>query len=155
MASRDFVHLHLHTQYSLLDGVIGIPEAIAKATEYKMPALAITDHGNLFGAMEFYSAAKASGIKPIIGCEVYVAQGSLFDHSPTQAERDSYHLILLCENERGYRNLCRLVTKGYQEGFCLAPRVDGELLQEYNDGLVCLSSCLEGEIATLILVRRR
>jgi DNA polymerase-3 subunit alpha len=116
-----------------------------------MPALAITDHGNLFGAMEFYSTAAASGIKPIIGCEVYVAPGLCFDHPPTQGERDSYHLILLCENQKGYRNLCRLVTKGCQEGFYSEPRVDAELLQEYNHGLVCLSSCLKGEIATLIL----
>jgi DNA polymerase-3 subunit alpha len=151
MPYSDFVHLHLHTQYSLGDGAIRISEAIAKAKDYKMPALAITDHGNLFGAMEFYSTAAASGIKPIIGCEVYVAPGLCFDHPPTQGERDSYHLILLCENQKGYRNLCRLVTKGCQEGFYSEPRVDAELLQEYNHGLVCLSSCLKGEIATLIL----
>ena len=152
MASRNFVHLHLHTQYSLGDAAIRIPEAIAKAKEYRMPALAITDHGNLFGAMEFYSTAEASGIKPIIGCEVYVAPGSRFTQPTKHVEPHSHHLILLCENEKGYRNLCRLVTKGYQEGFYEnKPRIDAELLQEYNDGLVCLSSCLKGEIATLIL----
>ena len=151
MPYSDFVHLHLHTQYSLGDGAIRIPEAIAKAKEYRMPALAITDHGNLFGAMEFYSTAAASGIKPIIGCEVYVAPGSRFTQPTKHVEPHSHHLILLCENEKGYRNLCRLVTKGYQEGFYCNPRVDAELLQEYNDGLVCLSSCLKGEIAALIL----
>ena len=152
MPYSDFVHLHLHTQYSLGDGVIGIPEVIDKVKEYKMPALAITDHGNLFGAMEFYSTAEASGIKPIIGCEVYVAPGSRFTQPTKHVGPHSHHLILLCENEKGYRNLCRMVTKGYQE--CLyenKPRIDAELLQEYNDGLVCLSSCLRGEIATLIL----
>ena len=152
MPYSDFVHLHLHTQYSLGDGVIGIPEVIDKVKEYKMPALAITDHGNLFGAMEFYSTAEASGIKPIIGCEVYVAPGSRFTQPTKHVGPHSHHLILLCENEKGYRNLCRLVTKGYQEGLYEdKPRIDAELLQEYNDGLVCLSSCLRGEIATLIL----
>jgi DNA polymerase III subunit alpha len=152
MPYSDFVHLHLHTQYSLGDGAIRIPEAIAKAKEYRMPALAITDHGNLFGAMEFYSTAEASGIKPIIGCEVYVAPGSRFTQPTKHVEPHSHHLILVCENETGYRNLCRLVTKGYQEGlYENKPRIDAELLQEYNDGLVCLSSCLKGEIAKLIL----
>ena len=152
MSSGQFVHLHVHTQYSLLDGTIRIPEAIAKATEYKMPALAITDHGNLFGAMEFYSAAQSNGIKAIIGCEIYVAPGSRFTKSSGPGEPPSHHLILLCENETGYRNLCRLVTKGYQEGlYHDKPRIDAELLQEYNAGLVCLSSCLKSEIATLVL----
>ena len=152
MPYSDFVHLHLHTQYSLGDGAIRIPEAIAKAKDYKMPALAITDHGNLFGAMEFYSTAAASGIKPIIGCEVYVAPGSRFTQPTKHVEPHSHHLILFCENGKGYRNLCRLVTKGYQEGlYENKPRIDTELLQEYNHGLVCLSSCLKGEIATLIL----
>lgn len=152
MHHRDFVHLHLHTQRSLLDGVILMFDAIDKAKDYKMPALAITDHGNLFGAMKFYSAAQEAGIKPIIGCEVYVAPGSRFTKSTRHGEPHSHHLILLCENERGYRNLCKLVTKGYQEGlYHNKPRIDAELLQEYNDGLVCLSSCLRGEIAALIL----
>ena len=108
MPRGDFVHLHLHTQYSLLDGAIRISDAVVKAKDYKMPALAITDHGNLFGAMEFYTVVQASGIKPIIGCEVYVAPGSRFTHSTRPGEPHSHHLILLCENEKGYRNLCRL-----------------------------------------------
>ncbi|MCX5861657.1 MAG: DNA polymerase III subunit alpha [Deltaproteobacteria bacterium] len=151
MPRGDFVHLHLHTQYSLLDGAIRISDAVVKAKDYKMPALAITDHGNLFGAMEFYTVVQASGIKPIIGCEVYVAPGSRFTHSTRPGEPHSHHLILLCENEKGYRNLCRLVTKGHQEGFYYKPRVDAELLEEFNEGLVCLSSCMSGEIGVRIL----
>lgn len=151
MPRGDFVHLHLHTQYSLLDGAIRIPDVITRARDYKMSALAVTDHGNLFGAMEFYSLVQTAGIKPIIGCEVYVAPGSRFTQSGRQGESSSYHLILLCENEKGYRNLCRLVTKGYQEGFYYKPRVDKELLEQYNEGLVCLSACLKGEIAAGIL----
>jgi DNA polymerase-3 subunit alpha len=151
MTRGDFVHLHLHTHYSLLDGAIRIPDLIAKAKEYKMPALAITDHGNLFGAMEFYSQVQASGIKPIVGCEVYVAPGSRKTRSTTPGQPTSYHLVLLCENEKGYRNLCRLVTLGYTEGFYYKPRIDDELLAEYNEGLICLSSCLAGEIPVHLL----
>jgi DNA polymerase-3 subunit alpha len=151
MPTADFVHLHLHTQYSLLDGAIRIPDAIAKAKEYKMPALAVTDHGNLFGAMEFYTQVQASGIKPIIGCEVYVAPGSRHDQSSRAGEPTSYHLILLCENEKGYRNLCKLATQAYMEGFYYRPRIDRELLAEHHEGLVCLSGCLSGELALRIL----
>jgi DNA polymerase III subunit alpha len=151
MPSSDFVHLHLHTQYSLLDGQIRIPDLIARAKEYKMPAVAVTDHGNLFGAMEFYSQVKSSGIKPIVGCEVYVAPGSRFEQSAKVGQVTSHHLILLCENEKGYRNLCKLVTKGFQEGFYYKPRIDRELLEEYNEGLICLSSCLSGEVPSRLL----
>lgn len=151
MPSSDFVHLHLHTQYSLLDGQIRISDLIARAKEYKMPAVAVTDHGNLFGAMEFYSQVKSSGIKPIVGCEVYVAPGSRFEQSAKVGQVTSHHLILLCENEKGYRNLCKLVTKGFQEGFYYKPRIDKELIEEYNEGLVCLSSCLSGEVPSLLL----
>ncbi len=151
MPSADFVHLHLHTQYSLLDGAIRIPDLIAKVKEYKMPAVAVTDHGNLFGAMEFYTQVQASGIKPIIGCEVYVAPGSRFEQSAKVGETTSYHLVLLCENEKGYRNLCKLVTKGFQEGFYYKPRIDRDLLQEYHEGLVCLSGCLSGEVPSRIV----
>ncbi len=150
MHSADFVHLHLHTQYSLLDGAIRIPHLISRVKEYKMPAVAVTDHGNLFGAMEFYSQVKSSGIKPIIGCEVYVAPGSRFEQSKV-GQIAYYHLILLCENEKGYRNLCKLVTKGYQEGFYYKPRIDLELIEQYHEGLVCLSSCLSGEVPALFL----
>ncbi len=152
MPAADFVHLHLHSQYSLLDGAIRIADLIARVKQYKMPAVALTDHGNLFGAMEFYSQVQAHGIKPIIGCEVYVAPGSRFEQSAHVGDTTSYHLVLLCENEKGYRNLCKLVTRGYQEGFYYKPRIDRELLTELSDGLVCLSGCLSGEVAARLLV---
>ncbi len=151
MPSADFVHLHLHTQYSLLDGAIRIPDLIAQAKKYKMPAVAVTDHGNLFGAIEFYTQVQASGLKPIIGCEVYVAPGSRFVQNSQVGQPSYYHLILLCENEKGYRNLCRLVTSGFQEGFYYKPRIDRELLQQHHEGLVCLSGCLSGEVAARLL----
>jgi len=152
MPGADFVHLHLHTHYSLLDGAIRIPDLIDRAKEYRMPALAVTDHGNLFGAMEFYSQVQSNGIKPIIGCEVYVAPGSRLEHSAKAGQTTSHHLILLCENEKGYRNLCKLVTRAYQEGFYYKPRIDRELLEQFSDGLICLSACLSGEVASRILV---
>ncbi|MBI5570796.1 MAG: DNA polymerase III subunit alpha [Desulfomonile tiedjei] len=150
MPAPDFVHLHLHTQYSLLDGGIRIPDLVARAKKFRMPAVAVTDHGNLFGAMEFYKQVQAGGIKPIVGCEVYVAPGSRLDQSPRAGEATSYHLVLLCENEKGYRNLCKLVTKAYQEGFYYKPRIDRELLERYQEGLVCLSGCLAGEVPSRI-----
>ncbi|MGB6063413.1 MAG: DNA polymerase III subunit alpha [Desulfomonilaceae bacterium] len=155
MPFADFVHLHVHTQYSLLDGAIRIPDLIAKVKEYKMPAVAVTDHGNLFGAMEFYTTVQASGIKPIIGCEVYVAPGSRFEQSAKVGETTYYHLVLLCENEKGYRNLCKLVTMAYMEGFYYKPRVDHDLLEQCNEGLVCLSGCLSGEVPARILAGDR
>lgn len=151
MHSADFVHLHLHTQYSLLDGAIRIPDLITRVKEYKMPAVSVTDHGNLFGAMEFYSQVKSQGIKPIIGCEVYVAPGSRFEQGAKVGQVTYYHLILLCENQKGYRNLCNLVTRGYQEGFYYKPRIDRELIEQYHEGLICLSSCLSGEVPSLLL----
>ena len=151
MTGADFVHLHLHTQYSLLDGAIRIPDLIAHAKEYKMSSVAMTDHGNLFGAMDFYSSVQAGGLKPIIGCEVYVAPGDRFEKSSRNGEQKSYHLILLCENEKGYRNLCKLVTLGYFEGFYYKPRIDKSLLEKYNEGLICLSGCLSSELADLAL----
>ena len=140
MPHKDFVHLHLHSQYSLLDGAIRIPDLIQKAKEFGMPALAVTDHGNLFGAMEFYNEVQASGIKPIIGCEVYVAPGSRKNQSSQNGEPKAYHLVLLCENEKGYRNLCRMVTDAYLEGFYYKPRIDRELLEEFHEGLVRLAA---------------
>ena len=151
MGSPEFVHLHLHSQYSLLDGAIKIPDLIAKIKEYKMPAVAMTDHGVLFGAMEFYSSVQASGLKPIVGCEVYVAPGSRHDKGGRNGDSRSNHLILLCENLKGYKNLCKLVTLGFQEGFYYKPRVDREILQKYNEGLICLSACLKGEVADKII----
>lgn len=143
-----FVHLHLHTQYSLLDGIIKISDLFERVGAMGQPAVAMTDHGNLHGAIEFYQAALKAGIKPIIGCELYVSPGSRFEKKPAGANgATSYHLTVLAKDNEGYRNLCRLVTAGYREGFYFKPRVDRELLQEYNKGLFVLSGCLAGELA--------
>ncbi|MDW7643620.1 MAG: DNA polymerase III subunit alpha [Desulfuromonadales bacterium] len=155
MEHANFVHLHLHSQYSLLDGAIKIGDLIARAREYRMPAMAVTDHGNMFGALEFYSKASAAGIKPIVGCEMYVAPGSRFDKSNARGSSEaSYHLVLLCQNLTGYRNLCHLVSAAYREGFYYKPRIDWELLKERNEGLIALTACLGGEIPTLIGMNR-
>src|SRR5438034_4739120 len=148
--SRDsFVHLHLHTEYSLLDGSIRMKELMKKAAEFNMPAVAITDHGNLFGAIEFYQEAHRAGVKPIIGCEVYVAPGSHKDRPPSRRE-SAYHFTLLAENETGYRNLVKLVTAGHLDGFHYAPRIDKEMLAARSAGLIGLSGCLAGEINSAI-----
>lgn len=152
MHHSDFVHLHLHTQYSLLDGAIRLEPLFKKADEYKMPSLAITDHGNMFGAIAFYQTAKKYGIKPIIGCEVYVAPDSRFKKTSQDGITDtSYHLILLAKNANGYKNLVSLVSTGYLEGFYYRPRIDKEFLSKHADGLIALSSCMKGEIQRLIL----
>lgn len=153
--AAEFVHLHNHTEYSLLDGLTkltkkGKPLELFNiiGKQYQMPALAITDHGNMYGAMEFYWACLDSGIKPIIGCEVYIAKKSRFDKDK---ENGGYHhLILLAKDNEGYRNLCYLVSAGFTEGFYYKPRIDKELLQKYSKGLICSSACLAGEIATLL-----
>ncbi|MBI4697807.1 MAG: DNA polymerase III subunit alpha [Nitrospirae bacterium] len=143
----DYVPLHLHTHYSLLDGAIRIDELIAKAEEHKLPAIAITDHGNIFGAIEFYKKVSRSGMKPIIGCEVYIAPQSRFDKKGAEHSTEaSFHLILLCKDLNGYKNLSRLVSKAYLEGFYYRPRIDKDLLSQYSGGLIGLSSCLKGEI---------
>src|SRR3989449_1585446 len=148
--SRDsFVHLHLHTEYSLLDGSIRMKELMKKAAEFKMPAVAITDHGNLFGAIEFYQEAVRAGVKPIIGCEAYVAPGSHKDR-PGSRRDAAYHFTLLAENETGYRNLVKLVTTAHLDGFHYAPRIDKELLAERAAGLIGLSGCLAAEINSAI-----
>ncbi|MBI5903641.1 MAG: DNA polymerase III subunit alpha, partial [Deltaproteobacteria bacterium] len=147
MQHANFVHLHLHTQYSLLDGAIRPEALIALAREYRMPAIAMTDHGNLFGAVEFYQKAMAKGIKPIIGCEVYVAPGSRTDRTASSRGESAFHLVLLVKNQKGYQNLCKLLTKAYLEGFYYRPRMDKELLREMNEGLIALSACLHGEVA--------
>jgi DNA polymerase-3 subunit alpha len=146
MKHADFVHLHLHTQYSLLDGAIRLNELFEQAKAYHMPALAITDHGNMFGTIEFYQKAYAHGIKPIIGCEVYVAPESRFDKDARSSSEASFHLVLLVKNLTGYNNLMKLVSKAYFEGFYYRPRLDKSLLREYNEGLIGLSACLHGEI---------
>ena len=140
-----FVHLHLHTEYSLLDGACRLRELPRRIRELNQDAVAITDHGVLYGAVEFYKACKKEGVRPIIGCEVYVAPRTRFD-KVHQADSRPYHLILLCENEEGYKNLIKLVSAGFTEGFYGKPRVDEELLQRYHRGLICLSACLAGEI---------
>ncbi len=149
-----FVHLHVHTQYSLLDGANKIDPLIAKVQRSGMPALAMTDHGNMFGAVEFYKKAQKAGVKPIIGCEVYVAPKSRFDRGGRVDDFEAggnYHLILLAMNREGYQNLCRLVTLSYKEGFYYKPRIDKELLTEFNGGLIALSGCLAGEVNQSIL----
>src|SRR3972149_5867477 len=146
MHHSNFVHLHLHTQYSLLDGAIRPEALLALAKEYRMPAVAVTDHGNLFGAVEFYQKAMSKGVKPIIGCEVYVAPGSRTEKTAIKGEH-AFHLVLLVKNLKGYQNLCKLLTRAYTEGFYYKPRVDKELLRTYNEGLIALSACLHGEVA--------
>src|ERR1700690_2338474 len=142
----DYVSLHLHTEYSLLDGAIRIKELVERAKEFRMPALAMTDHGNLFGAVEFYKQVTKAGIKPIIGCEVYVAPSSRLDRGGSESDETSFHLILLARDNTGYRNLVTLVTKAYLEGFYYKPRIDMALLEQYSGGLIGLSACLKGEI---------
>jgi DNA polymerase III subunit alpha len=148
MATReDFVHLHLHTEYSLLDGANRTAELFATAKAYGMSAVGLTDHGNMFGALEFYRQGKETGIKPIVGCELYVAPGSRFDRSSTHGISDaSYHLTVIAQNYAGYRNLIKLVSAGYLEGFYYRPRVDKELLAKHGEGLIVLSGCLSGEV---------
>jgi len=150
--SATFVHLHNHSDYSLLDGACRLDRLIERARRLEMPALALTDHGNLFGAVEFYDAAKAAGIQPIIGCEVYVAHGSRRERTRTPDGKGAYdHLVLLARNREGYRNLMKLSSNGYLEGFHYKPRIDKELLAEHAGGLLCLSACLRGEVPQLIV----
>ncbi len=146
-----FVHLHLHTQFSLLDGANQIEPLVQQVKAFGQPAVAMTDHGNMFGAIEFYRKAKDAGIKPIIGCEAYMAMGSRHAKKDSGlAHNDYYHLILLARNLTGYQNLIKLVSKGYLEGFYYKPRIDKELLKEHHDGIIALSGCLSGEIPYLI-----
>jgi DNA polymerase-3 subunit alpha len=146
MAAVPFVHLHCHTEYSLLDGAIRTKDLVKKAVEFGMPAVAITDHGNLYGAVEFYLAAKAAGIRPIVGCEAYVAPNSLTARNASSAREAAFHLTLLAANAEGYRNLVKLVTAAHLEGFYYKPRVDKELLAKHSRGLIALSGCLKGEL---------
>jgi len=152
MKHEDFVHLHVHSQYSLLDGMIRFHELLEKAREYRMPAVAVTDHGNMFGAVEFYQQAQRHGIKPIIGAELYVAPGRLDDRTPTGGISDAArHLCVLVKNIQGYKNLIKLTSYGYLRGFYYRPRVDKELLGQHHEGLIAMSACLHGEIPSLIL----
>ena len=151
MPESGFTHLHLHTEYSLLDGAIRIKDLVARLKELGMTACAITDHGSMFGCVEFYKEMTAAGIKPIIGCEVYVAPGSRFDKSVSDKSRAYHHLILLARDNEGLKNLNRLVSAGYTEGFYRRPRVDKELLAQWHEGLICLSGCLAGRLSDLIM----
>lgn len=145
-----FTHLHVHTHYSLLDGLCKIDDLINRAKELNFDSIAITDHGNLYGIIEFYKKCKKEGIKPIIGVEVYLAPRTIYDKTP-RLDSKSYHLVLLAKNEKGYKNLIKLVTKSHLEGFYYKPRIDKSLLKEYSEGLICLSGCLSGEISKALL----
>ena len=146
----DFTHLHVHTQYSILDGASSIPVLMKKAKEDEMKAIAITDHGNLFGAKEFCNEAKIHGLKPILGCEVYLARRSRFDNTAKE-DRGGYHLILLAKNKTGYKNLVKLVSTGWIEGHYYKPRIDKEILREYSEGLIASTACLGGDVPSQIL----
>lgn len=145
-----FVHLHVHSEYSLLDGACRLEELVAAVKEQGQEAVAVTDHGNMYAAVEFYKIAKKKGIKPIIGCEVYVASRSRFDKM-SELDRSGRHLILLCKNNTGYQNLIQMVSKSWTEGFYNKPRIDKELLEKYHEGLICLSACLAGELPQMLL----
>ena len=146
----DFVHLHVHTEYSLLDGSNKIKEYVSRVKELGMSSAAITDHGAMYGVIDFYEEAKAHGVKPILGCEVYVAPGSRFDKETTGGDDRYYHLVLLAENNEGYQNLMKIVSAGFTEGFYYRPRVDKEILKEHHEGIIALSACLAGEIPRYI-----
>jgi DNA polymerase-3 subunit alpha len=148
----DFVHLHLHTEFSLLDGACRIDELLDEAVRLKMPALAVTEHGNMFSSVVFHDHARDRGLKPLLGCEVYVAPGSRFDKSGSQTETN--HLVLMAETDEGYKNLIRLVSAGYTEGFYYRPRIDKDLLAQHAKGLIGLSSCLKGEVASALRVEQ-
>lgn len=148
---KPFVHLHSHSEFSLLDGISRLPHMVSRAKELNQPALALTDHGNMYGAIYFYKECVAQGIKPIIGCEVYVTSGSRFDKPEGRSREKLKHLILLAETMEGYRNLVKIVSKSSTEGYHFRPRADRELLREYKDGIIALSACIQGEIPQLIL----
>jgi DNA polymerase-3 subunit alpha len=150
-----FIHLHNHSHYSLLDGACKISDLVSEAKKNEMPALALTDHGNMFGAIEFYQAARKTGVKPILGVEAYIAPGSRKQRSYTSGiASTSFHLVLLAKDYNGYQNLMRLVSKAYLEGFYYRPRIDKEILKEYREGIVALSACLKGEVSFNLLTRR-
>jgi len=153
---QPFVHLHTHSEYSLLDGHSRISDLAKKAAANNMPALAITDHGNMFGAVTQYNACKKHGIKPIIGCEVYIAKESRHtrikrERDPNKRVKNDFHLVLLCKNDTGYRNLCKMVSLGFTEGFYYKPRIDRELLEKYHEGLICATACLGGQVNQSLL----
>ena len=144
-----FTHLHLHTEYSLLDGACRIPKLVERIKALGMTSCAITDHGVMYGCIDFYSAMKDAGIKPIIGCEVYVCRDRL---DKSAANREYSHLILLCENNTGYQNLMKLVSEGFLTGYYYRPRIDYNLIRQHSEGLICLSACLSGDLPKLLLL---
>ena len=150
MSNKGFTHLHLHSQYSLLDGAIKLEKLLKRCDELGMDSVAVTDHGNMFGAVEFYTKARASHIKPILGIEAYVAPGSRFDKEKGSIRNAAYHLVLLAENNTGYKNLLKLTSAGYTEGFYYRPRIDKEILAEFNEGIIATSACLKGEPSFLL-----
>jgi DNA polymerase III subunit alpha len=149
MAASEFIHLHVHTQYSLLDGACRVDELVKKAAGLEMPALGMTDHGNMFGAIHFYKACRKAGIKPIIGCEAYITPASRFDKNSEQ--KSICHLTLLAASNEGYANLMKLVSAAYLEGFYYKPRIDKEILAKHARGLIGTSGCLKGEVAGHLL----
>ena len=146
-----FVHLHVHTEYSLLDGSNKIKDYVRRVKELGMSAAAITDHGVMFGVIDFFKAAKAEGIHPVIGCEVYVSPGSRFDKEAGAGEDRYHHLVLLAESNQGYANLMKIVSRVFTEGYYYKPRVDMEILRQYHEGIIALSACLAGEVQRAIL----
>src|SRR5947199_517573 len=151
MAERSFVHLHCHSHYSLLDGASRIPELVARAKDLGMNALALTDHGNLYGAVEFYRECKAAGVNPIVGYEAYVAAGKRSDREARKRGDAGYHLTLLAKNATGFKNLIKMASAAYLEGYHYVPRIDKELLEAHKDGLICLSGCASSEFSEFIL----
>ena len=151
MTSRSFTHLHCHSHYSLLDGAASIDKLLTRVKERGMNSLALTAHGNLHGALEFYRKAKAADINPIIGYEAYIAPGSRFQKDGGRMKDSSYHLTLLAKNRTGFRNLVKMASKAYLEGFYFKPRIDKALLEEFNEGIVCLSGCVSGELSRTLL----
>jgi len=145
--STEFVHLHVHTDYSMLDGACKVSALAEAAREYGMPAVACTDHGNMCATIEFYSAVSKQGLKPIVGCEFYVSPGPM---SVKQPKESRFHLVLLAQNDEGYRNMCEMNRIATQEGFYYRPRVDRELLAEHAEGLICLSACISGLVPSLV-----
>ena len=145
-----FTHLHVHTEYSLLDGASRIGDIVARAKELGMDSLAITDHGVMFGVIDFYRECLKQGIKPIIGCEVYTAARTRFDKD---VDKDKYmgHLVLLAENNQGYQNLMKIVSEGYRNGFYYKPRIDKDVLRQYSEGIIALSACLAGDVQRRLL----
>ena len=147
MSSRSFVHLHCHTHYSLLDGASSIPKLVGRAKDHGMNSLAITDHGNLHGALQFYRECKKNDINPIIGYEAYIAPGARSDRSAGNMKDSNYHLTLLAQNKTGFQNLVKMASAAYLEGFYFKPRIDKELLEAHSEGIICLSGCVSREFS--------